>query len=170
MQTDFSLTTRRVAEVAGVERCAILTAFQRHGHWKTVVPRRQGNGRLLWPAVAVYQALGKLPPNGRQTPIDTARDRACRQTGVDPYQAHLIVSHELSERVFGATPRERLDDLKASLDELRHRIKAAGRRIGYALGDEQATTPADWADFNSFARDLASDVESAVQPLLWRTA
>lgn len=170
MQTNFSFTTRRVSELAGVERCAILTAFQRRGHWKTVVPRRQANGRLLWPAVAVYQALGKLPPNLGTTPTDTARYRACLQTGADPYQAHLIVSHDLSERVVGATPRERLDDLKASLDELRHRIKAAGRRIGYAMGDEQATTATDWADFNAFARDLASDLESAVRPLLWRTA
>lgn len=170
MQTNFSVTTRRVAELAGVERCAILTAFQRHGHWKTVVPRRQANGRLLWPAVGVYQALGKLPPNRSQTPTDIARDRACLQTGADPYQAHLIVGHSLSERVVGNTPRERLDDLKASLDDLRHQIKAAGRRVGYALVDEQATTAADWAEFNGLARDIASDVESAVRPLLWRSA
>lgn len=170
MQANFSLTTRRVAELAGVDRCAILTAFQRHGHWRNVVPRRQGNGRLLWPAVAVYQSLGKLPPNLSQSPTDTARDRACLQTGADPYQAHLIVSHALSEGVVGATPRERLDDLKASLYELRHSIKAARRRAGNAMGDEQATTSADWAEFNELARDLASDVETAVQPLLWRTA
>lgn len=168
MQPNFSLTTRRVAEIAGVERCAILTAFQRHGHWKTVVPRRQGNGRLLWPAVAVYQALGKLPPNGRQTPTDIARDRACLQTGADPYQAHLIVSHNLSERVVGATPRERLDDLKAKLQEQLHQIEATGRAVGYALVDEEATTPVDWADFNASARDIISATERAVQPLLWR--
>lgn len=170
MQNHFSFSTLRAAEISGLQPHVLRNHFRRNGHWRGIVPIKLPSGHLRWSSIAVYQALGKLPPPaGRPTPSSLIRDRACRQADIDPFQAHRFTEYLLSGVVVGATSRARLDDMKADLRDLRHIIEAAGRRIGYALVDEQETTPSDWAEFNAQAHRLTDALALAVKPLQWRS-
>lgn len=58
MQNPFSLTTRQAAATAGCETHSLQNAVKRHGDWQGIKPRKQPNGRLLWPRDAVLAAAG----------------------------------------------------------------------------------------------------------------
>lgn len=169
MQHTFSFTTRRVAEIAGVERSAILTAFQRHGHWRGIVPRRQPNGRLLWPAQAVLQACGKLPQSARPTPTDALRDRVCAQASVDLFQGHQFAAHILSESAHGATPREQIQNLAADLRDFAELAGALARRVGDTMQNEEAMQTDDWRLYEYHADQISHAVEHVCAPLRWHS-
>jgi hypothetical protein len=54
------LSTRAAARFAGLEPHVLYSHFRRRGHWCGVVPVKDVNGRLHWPAEAVQEAT--LPP------------------------------------------------------------------------------------------------------------
>jgi len=58
MTSRFSLTTPQYAALKGCTHSALLTRHKRSGHVDGVKPRKQPNGRLLWPREAVFASVG----------------------------------------------------------------------------------------------------------------
>jgi hypothetical protein len=59
LKNSFSLTTPQAAHLACVEPHVLRTHLQRHGNYKGAVPRKQPNGRLLWPRDQMLKAAGR---------------------------------------------------------------------------------------------------------------
>lgn len=169
MQTQFSFTTRRAAEIAGVENHVLLTSLQRHGHWRGIEPIRLPNRQLRWPSVAVYQALGKIPPNGR-APADECREFVCQQTQADPFQVHQVCAELYSDKVKGNNPHERFAYASTRIKHGIAQIEALASLIRQTLDDEEALSDADIARFHALAADLDRANRLLTDPLRWRTA
>lgn len=170
MQDRFSLTTRRAAEIAGVERHVLLTSLQRHGHWRGVAPRKQPNGRLLWPAVAVYEALGKLSALPVRSPAARLRQRLCeRAPNADPFHVQAACDALLTESPDGDTPRQRFDSVLRDLADLEAHMQAVSARIGAVLCDEERMTPDGWQAFNEAAVRIEHAAALVCTPLRWRS-
>lgn len=170
MQDHFSLTTRRAAEIAGVERHVLLTSLQRHGHWKGVAPRRLPNRRLLWPAVAVYQALGKLPPYMDRSPAGRLRQHLSERAPLaDPYHVHLVCEALLSGTPQGRSPAECFEVVRRDLDDLEAIVRAVATRVCNALNDEEHADADDWRTFAACADRIEAAAGLVVAPLRWRS-
>lgn len=91
MQTHFSFTTRRAAEIACVEKHVLLTALQRHGHWRGIVPRKLPSGHLRWESSAVYEVCGVLPA-ARNAQAESWRAAVCGKIDVDPLAAYKVIT------------------------------------------------------------------------------
>jgi hypothetical protein len=168
VQDQISLTTRRAADIAGVERHVLLTSLQRHGHWRGVTPRRQLNGRLLWPTMAIYQALGRLPVTGLHSPAEKLRQHLCeRAPHADPFHVQAACDALLAETAHGATAQERFASLRCDLADFEAHAQAVAVRVGAALNDENHATPADWRLFNAAAERIEQATSQVVAPLRW---
>jgi hypothetical protein len=69
LMSQFSLTTAQLARAAGVTAEVLHSHVKRNGHWKGHQPRKQPNGRHLWPRDAL-QACGLIPQQGTTTTVD----------------------------------------------------------------------------------------------------
>jgi len=58
MHHQIAYTTAQLAQIAGTDRSMIYGAIHRAGHWRGLRPRKQPNGRLIWPRREVLDALG----------------------------------------------------------------------------------------------------------------
>lgn len=54
----FALTTAELASLARTAAHNLQRTVARKGHWKGLIPRKQPNGRLLWPRDEALRALG----------------------------------------------------------------------------------------------------------------
>lgn len=63
----FSLNTREVAKLARTDPTELYTACYRAGQWRGITPRKIHNGRLLWPAEEVCDALGVVASDAPQS-------------------------------------------------------------------------------------------------------
>lgn len=52
-QAEHQLTTKRFAELNGVQEGTVRNQLSKNGHYYEVRPIRLKNGRLLWPAVRI---------------------------------------------------------------------------------------------------------------------
>lgn len=163
-----TLSTRRAAQVAGVERSAILTAFQRNGHWRGVVPHRLPKGHLLWDTSAIFHACGKILTSPRPTPHNEFRDHVCKLTGTDVLQGDKFAAYLLWESAVGATPRERTDNTFCDLRDFRRQVAALAKRVGSMMRDEEHLTSEDWSRCNSEADQIEQAVSLVCNPLRWR--
>ena len=59
MQNQFALSTRQAAHINGCAAHVLYTSVKRLGHWQGIKPRKQPNGRLLWPRDDVLAAAGQ---------------------------------------------------------------------------------------------------------------
>lgn len=169
-EQSFSLSTKRAAEIAGVPQYILLSAFKRHGHYLGVAPRKQPNGRHLWPAATLYQALGRLPQQGRATPATRARQHICTHTGADPFQVQQATEHLFSDQPKGDTPAERLAYMLARIDHLSGQASAVAGLTRETLADEDHLTLDDWRRLNWAAEHFTQAAASVARPMLWRTA
>jgi hypothetical protein len=61
------LKTAQAAKLAAVPLSTIYTAYNRHGHWEGITPRKNPAGRLIWPASEVrdrFEAATEVQPQG----------------------------------------------------------------------------------------------------------
>lgn len=168
MKPPFGLTTPQLCAIAGVERHIPLTAFRRNGHWKGVVPRKLPNGRLLWPAVQAYQALGKLPPAGRPSPASLLREAVCsRSPDADPFQAQQATEALFSEQSTGATLDLQVGNLLTDLKLLSELVAAHRRRAGQVMQAEDQLGQDQARRLNHAAEDITREVEKLTSVLNW---
>lgn len=173
MQTHFSISTRRAAQLAGVEPHVLITALGRHGHWKGVTPRKMPNGRLLWPSLDIYAAIGKLPPPLNR-PVDRLRDHLASVSGADPFAAHQIAAALLADGAQRPQQAELFTDpqaegaLFADLAAVLSIVKAAASRIGSTISRlEGRESPDMWAKLNQTADRFKTEVEHLCRPMTW---
>ena len=165
-ERNFSLTTKRAAEIAGVPQYILLSAFKRHGHYLGVAPRKQANGRHLWPATALYLALGRLPKD-LPTPASRARDHVCQHTGADPLAAQQVLQHLFSGEPIGATPADRFAYLHARIDHLIEHLEGVGRLAGATMADEGLLSRDDIRRLHWAADRIEVAAGRPVRPLRW---
>ena len=168
-QTHFSFTTRRAAEVAGVEKHVLLTALQRHGNWRGIVPIKLPSGHLRWPAAAVYQAAGQLP-QGRATPATQAREHVCAHTDADPFQSQKVLDHLFSSEPQGNDPAGRFAHLFARVQHLIDHADAVAGLARATMHDEDNLSADDARRLRWLADCLEVAADNSVRPLLWRAA
>ena len=75
MPESIYISTRSAAKLADVEPHVLYTAFRRHGHWRSVSPRKGEAGRLAWPAdlVRAMSVPVDTMPSGLEVWTDHAR-------------------------------------------------------------------------------------------------
>jgi len=119
--------------------------------------------------VALYEALGKLPPTPRRSPAARLREHLCeRAPAADPYHVQLACDALHSAAPFGESPRRRLDNLKGDLDSFVAQGSSLSERVRNALNDEEHATDGDWRDFNDLAARIEREAELIATPLRWR--
>ena len=160
-------STPRAAEIFGVKPHTMLNDWRRKGHYRNVVPRKGGNGRLHWAAVEVCDAAGLFPAG--KGPAALLRGFLIAAAGVDALVAHRVSEALLSRNAQGDTSRQRIEGGKADARLLCLLIEAFGARVGDALTGEQHMTPDDWADFNAAAAQIDHATERARTPMRWQT-
>lgn len=165
-EQSFSLTTKRAAEIAGVPQYILLSAFKRRGHYLGVVPRKQANGRHLWPAKEIYQARG-LMPQDLPTPASRARDHVCQHTGADPQAAQQTLQHLFSDEPIGATPAARFAYLHARIDHLIEHLEGVARLAGATMADEEHLGRDDIRRLHWAADRIEIAAARPVRPLRW---
>ena len=169
-QQVFGLPTRRVSVISGEPTCNIRAEYQRTGNWRGIAPRKLANGRLLWPALAVLEACGKIPKSLRPTPTDELRDNLCAKAGTDLLQTHKIAARMLCDSATGDTARARFDNLTSDLRDFQHQAESLYRRVGDAMQDEEDGTSDDWRRFNYYSDQIERAVSVILTRLRWRTA
>lgn len=162
------ISTRRTAQLAGVEPHVIVMRLQRAGNYLGVKPRKAENGNWVWPVAEVYKALGLFPASKRSA-AQGLQDRAIEATGADVLAAHLIVDwlHQSSRQA--VSRRGRTDEMFADIRDQISLVEACRARVGFALNDEGSMTPDDWTTANALASSLESELSSLVSYLRWRS-
>lgn len=166
MQTHFSLTTKRTAEIAGIAPHVLLNHYRRAGHWRGIVPRKLPSGHLRWPAAAVYQAAGHLPQD-LPTPASRAREHVCQHTGADPLAAQQVLQHLFDGETIGATPADRFAYLHARIDHLIEHLEGVARLAGATMADEEHLSRDDIRRLHWAADRIEIVAARPVRPLRW---
>ena len=166
MQTQFSLSTKKAAQVAGVAPHILLNHYRRAGHWRGIVPRKLPSGHLRWPAAAVYQAAGHLPQD-LPTPASRAREHVCQHTGADPLAAQQTLQHLFGDEPIGATPAARFAYLHARIDHLIEHLEGVARLAGASMVDEHLLSRDDIRRLHWAADRIEIAAGRPVRPLRW---
>lgn len=163
---NFGLSLKRVCEISGVPSEVVRTSLKDKGHWRLIVPRKLPNGRLLFDAVAVFKACGKLPktPPG---PAEEIRDHICSHTGAELFQGHLFSEYLTCELTRGDTFRDRKRNLLIALRHERHIQSALAAQVRNLMLDEESLTEDDWRRFNYEADLTEETAKHLCTPLRW---
>ncbi len=166
-----SLTTRQVSKLADTEKHTINAEVRRKGHWRGVVPGRQANRRLVWPAVKVYQALGMLPPDGpRHDPATRLQQTLCaRAPQLDPFHTHQAARELFATLPAGETPDAQHAAIWIDAGHVVTILDAFGSRAAAVMNHEDRFTADQIRHLNRAAEDIKRAAELACQPLNWRT-
>lgn len=169
MQTHFSFSTKKAAQVAGVAPHILLNHYRRAGHWRGIVPRKLPSGHLRWPAADVYSASGHLP-QGRATPATRAREYVCAHTDVDLFQSQKVLDLLFSIEPQGKAAADRFAHLFARVQHLIDHADAVAGLARVTMHDEEHLTADDARRLRYLADGLEVAAGSAVRPLLWVAA
>jgi len=163
------ITTRAAAALFGVDIQTLQSAHKMHGHYKSVVPRKLPNGRLAWPVLEIYKAIGKLSSAPRHDPATKLRELVCATVpDLDPFQAQRFSEVLFTDEQRGNTVAERLETALLSLSLLVALIDAQAERTRSLMKDESQLSADTLRRLNHFAEDLSTATENLSQPLLWR--
>lgn len=166
--TPIYLSTRRVAQLDGVEKHVVDMSLQRKGHYKGVVPKKLANGHYAWPAAEVYAALGLFDESKRPA-AQGLQDRIIEATGADLLATHRVTGWLFETSRDALTAREAIDEMQADSVDVVALFSAYVSRLGFALKHEDDLTPADIEKNRRLALELDRQLCTAIRFLQWRS-